>query len=293
MPDEAAPDLRTLRVGALLNTSSGSCDVGSEHEMEALLQEAGCRLEKAWCGGSEAVGSALEEAGGHELDVLIVLGGDGTICSAAETCTNNGPLLIPLPGGTMNMLPKALYGDHGWQDALRAVLAAPEVRPVNGGRIGEHQFFIAAILGSPSLWAEAREAVREHQLVDAVKEGAEALKSAFNTPLHYQFDGRAGEAEALSVLCPLTSRAMEDDEAALEAAVLTPHGAVDAFKLAFRTLFSEWRNDPNVTTAKVRRVDLRSEENIPAILDGETVELGPVATVEFVRTAFKALVPAR
>lgn len=293
MTDQAPPDLRKLRLGALLNTSSGSCDVGAEHELEALLQEAGCRLEKVWCGGSEAVGAALEEAAGHELDVLIVLGGDGTIRSAAETCSERGPFLVPLPGGTMNMLPKALYGDRDWQGALRAVLAGSEIQPVNGGRIGAHQFFIAAIIGSPSLWAEAREAVREHDFAQAVKEGVEALKKAFNTPLHYEFGQQTGEAEAVSILCPLTSRAMRDDEAALEAAVLTPSGAIDAFKLAFRTLFSEWRNDPNVTTAKVRRVELRSEEPIPAILDGETVELGSTATVQFVPTAFKALVPAQ
>lgn len=124
-----------------------------------------------------------------------------------------------------------------------------------------------------------------------MKDGVEALKKAFRTPLRYEFDGVAGDAEALSVLCPLTSRALRDDEGALETAVLTPSGAIDAFKLAFRTVFSEWRNDPNVTTAKVRLVDVQSDEPIPAILDGETVQLGNNVMVQFVPTAFKALVP--
>lgn len=292
MEADTTPDLRSLRIGALLNTSSGSCDVGAEQELEALLRDEGLHLAKAWCGAGDTVAGALEEANGHELDVLIVLGGDGTIRSAAETCSANGPFLVPLPGGTMNMLPKALYGDRTWQEALAVTVRSPAVQPVNGGRIGAHQFFVAAILGNPSLFAEAREAVREGELGKAVGQGVEALRKSFSNALRYRFGEAAGEAEAVSVLCPLTSRALRDDETALEAAVLTPHGAVDAFKLAMRTLFSEWRNDPNVTTAKVRRVAVGSDESIPAILDGETLELGTSATVEFVPTAFKALVPA-
>lgn len=291
MPDPATPDLRALRIGALLNTSSGSCDAGAEHELEAILEETGCRAVKVWCGGGEAVGAALGEVGSHDLDVLIVLGGDGTIRSAAESCSAEGPYLVPLPGGTMNMLPKALYGERSWQDALRATLTAPEVQRVNGGRIGQDQFFVVATIGNPSLWAEAREAVREGEIGKAVEQGVDALKKAFGNSLRYSFDGQSGEAEAVSILCPLTSRAMEDDETALEVAVITPQGAVDAFKLALRTLFSEWRNDPNVVTAKARRVELASDEPIPAILDGETVELGATAVVAFVPTAFKALVP--
>jgi hypothetical protein len=191
----------------------------------------------------------------------------------------------------MNMLPKALYGDVSWQEALVATVGSPEMQRVNGGRIGDQRFFVAAIIGNPSLFAEAREAVRERELGKAVEQGVEALKRSFAHALRYRFGDVAGEAEAVSVLCPLTSRALEDEERALEAAVLTPHGALDAFKLAMRTLFSEWRNDPNVMTAKVRRVEVSSDDPIPAVLDGETVELGRSAVVEFVPTAFKALVP--
>ena len=192
----------------------------------------------------------------------------------------------------MNMLPKALYGDGKWQEVLRAVLETPCEQPVNGGRIGKEKFFIAAILGSPSLWAEAREALRDKDIGGALKEGLEALKKDFNTPLHYASDAQSGEAEAVSVLCPLTSSAMDDEERSLEVAALTPSGALDAAKLAMRAATSDWRSDPNVSTYKANRIELRSDQPIPAILDGETVELGMRATVEFVPTAFKALVPA-
>lgn len=292
MTFEAAPDLRQLRTGAILNTASGSCEADAQQELDAILAEAGVSLAKTWCGGGEVVGPALEEAGSQALDFLIVLGGDGTIRSAAETCTDKGPLLMPLPGGTMNMLPKALYGDVTWQTALRSTLTAPAIQPVNAGRIGDKQFFVAAILGAPSLWGEAREAMREGDVGRALGQGLEALKHAFKRDLRYAFDGQRGEAEAVSVLCPLTSKALADDAAVLEAAVLTHANALDAMRLATTFMFSDWRQDPDVVTAKVRRIEVESAGSISAILDGETMEFAETLTVDFVAAAFKAVVPA-
>ena len=288
---ELSSALSTLRIGALLNTSSGSCDVTAQQELESLAESAGLQLAKIWCGDGDAVEKALAEVGQHHLDVLIVLGGDGTIRAAAETCTESGPYLVPLPGGTMNMLPKGLYGELSWQEALQATLARPKVQHVNGGRVAERQFFVAAIIGAPSRWAEAREAVREGEIGKAIEEGLDALKTAFRQSLHYRFDGQEGDAEAVSILCPLTSRALEDDEMILEAAVLTPESAMEALRLAAKALFAEWRADPSVMTAKVRNVVCTSEKPIPAILDGEMVELGRSASVDFIPAAFKALVP--
>src|SRR4029453_4568855 len=80
----------------------------------------------------------------RKLDVLGVLGGDGTIRTAAEICGAERSYLIPLPGGTMNMLAKALYGDLSWEDALDKTLASPSPKALSGGRVADKQFFIAA-----------------------------------------------------------------------------------------------------------------------------------------------------
>ncbi|WP_339870635.1 diacylglycerol kinase family protein [uncultured Brevundimonas sp.] len=288
----STPSLKDLRIGALLNTSSGSCDEGCEQQVLDLLEAADCKIHQMWCGTGDTVAGALEEIAGAGLDVLIVLGGDGTIRSAAETCDKDGPFLIPLPGGTMNMLPSALYGDVTWPEALAATLSSPSVQPVNSGRIGDMRFYCAAIFGDPSRWAEVREAIREGDVSKATEQGIEAVSKAFGRGLDYQFDDLSGQAEAVAVVCPLASRALEDDDTVLEAVVIDPEGPLDALKLAARALVSEWRSDPNVETARVRKVVVRSDQPIPAILDGETVELPAEVTVHFMRTAFRALVPS-
>src|SRR5512133_3774670 len=140
-------DLSALKVGAIINTSSGGCDSESEAEMLDILKSAGVTNCKTWCGESDEIQRAFAEAATHKPKILIVLGGDGTIRTAAEACTGIDTYLLPLPGGTLNMLPRALYGDVSWQDALKTTLAAPSIKALSGGRATGELFFVAAIAG--------------------------------------------------------------------------------------------------------------------------------------------------
>lgn len=288
----AKVDLRALRIGALLNTSSGSCDVKAEEDIEAILASEGLSPVRVWCGAGGEVDQAVADSKAHELDLLVVLGGDGTIRAAAEACGASGPLLMPLPGGTMNMLPKALYGDRNWREALKATLAAPQVQPVHGADANGHRFFIAAILGGPSKMAEAREAMRERDLAGAVEKGVAAIRQALSTDLRYRFGNRDDVAESVAVLCPLTSRRLSNDEEVLEAAAFKVEGPGDALRLAWNAAFRDWRTDPTVERAKVRRVDIDSDEPVPALLDGETFEMDRHVHIELAPEAFQALRPA-
>lgn len=235
--------------------------------------------------------SAALDAAIAKAKVLVVLGGDGTIGTAATRCGEAGPLLIPLPGGTMNMLPKALYGTRNWRDALAATLAAPRIQKVSGGQIDTHRFYCAAILGAPSLWADAREAVREGDLVDAAKMAVTATRRSLSDAVNYDFGEVSGSADAVSVICPLVSEALEGHEPALEAVALDPKTAAGLFGLAFHAAYDGWRNEPSVTCVKTQKVLVTGHGAIPTILDGEKVRVGRKAEVTFLPVAFRALAP--
>jgi diacylglycerol kinase family enzyme len=74
--------------------------------MLATLKDAGVVESRIWCGGADKMELSFAEAAGEKLEVFIVLGGNGTVRTAAEACAGGGQYLIPLPGGTMNMLPQ-------------------------------------------------------------------------------------------------------------------------------------------------------------------------------------------
>ena len=277
---------------AVLNTASGSWDANSADETRAIFDAAGLPHAKIVLAEPAQIEAALAQAIAG-ADVIVVLGGDGTIRTAAEKCGAAGKFIVPLPGGTMNMLPKALYGARAWREALADTLANPEIHDVSGGRLGDHAFFVAALLGGPTLWADAREALRAGQLIEAVRRAATAARRSFSEPLAYEFgDTLRGSAEAVAVVCPLISKKMRNDERSLEAAALDPVTAGEAVRLGIHALFDDWRDDPKVSRAKVKRVKVTGHGRVPVIVDGEKLRAGRSVTIDFTPLAFRALVPA-
>jgi len=266
----------------------------SEQKMLSVLTAAGVVEPRTWCGEGDKMEQFFTEAVGHKLEVLIVLGGDGTIRTAAEACAEKGSYLIPLPGGTMNMLPRSLYGDVAWEEALKKTLTAPSTKLLSGGRVANKRFFIAAIVGAPALWTQPRESLREGNIADAVKKGSIAFRRMFETKIQYLISGEMrGEAEAVALICPLISEQMSDSEQALEAAVIDVKSATEVIGLVSTAAFGKWRDDRNILLTKTKRVDVQSSEDIPATLDGERVNLGRSAEIDFVSRALTVLVPAK
>lgn len=193
----------------------------------------------------------------------------------------------------MNMLPHALYGAVPWQQAMADCLKGGQERMISGGEINGRLFFVAAILGSPALWADAREAARAGRADLALLRARRALRRAFSSRLRYVLDGRPkGKTEALTLMCPLVSTALHEDERALEAAALDPSSALDIFRLGVKAVTGDWREDPSVSVGRCRVGKVWAGGRIPAIFDGEPARLDDTVNIRFRPNAFRALVPA-
>lgn len=285
--------LTGMRVGVLLNTASGSCTREAEVELANIMEEARVPVAHMWRGHGRQIRTMLAEIAKADLDVLIVLGGDGTIRSAAMVCASDCPLLIPLPGGTMNMLPRALYGDRSWQEALQSTLENPKAKEVSGGKVCGEEFYIAAIIGAPARFARARELWRERSYGEATKSALRTLSSAFTESVTYQFGGEApGTARSVVALCPLTSKRLHEAEQVLEAAIIDVAHMGEVLALTTAAALGDWRDDSKVSMHHARRFSVRARGAIPIILDGESLPCGRVVDVEFVPHAFTALIPA-
>lgn len=288
------PHARLRRVEAVINSASGHVGPGAAEELEEIVSSFGLAVRVADAQPRQ-IPKAVEAAVAARPDLLIVLAGDGTARLAARLSGPNGPLLAPLPGGTMNVLPRALYGALSWQAALKATLERGQPRSVSGGTVGEESFYVAAIIGSPALWADAREAIRFGKFSLALTKARRALAHAFSKGVKFRLDGgEVRQAEALALICPLVSRALSE-ETALEAIALDPHGIAEAIRLGLRTLFSDligdWRADPAVQTHKCDHGEVWTSGRLPVLLDGEAHWMGRRVAISFQRNAFQALAP--
>lgn len=293
-PRVLTPHVALGQVIMLVNPLAGSVGPGAVAEATALLADYACEATVVALEGGR-FDDQIQQALDARPDVLFVLAGDGTAGTIASRAGPDGPLIAPLPGGTMNMLPKALYGTADWKLALARALEEGAPQRIAGGEIsaGEFRqaFYCAAILGAPALWAPAREAVREGRFGLAWAYARRALKRAFSGRLRFSLDARPmRRAEALVLISPMISKAM-DEQTGLEAAAMNPSDALEAFRLAAHAVFDDWRQDPAVTTKAIQRATVRARSRIPVVIDGEPALLSNEAKVRFIRTAFRALAP--
>ena len=283
------PRLRT--VSALINPAAGSVRPGAEDDLRRLLAEHGCEL-RAFNMTGRNLEAVVREAVSVSTDLLVVLAGDGTARLAADLAGPEGPLIAPLAGGTLNMLPHALYGAVSWNDALRATLNEGVERMVSGGRIDGRSFYVAAVLGAPALWGRAREALRSGSLSQLRRRVTFAIRRAFAGGLAYGADGlEGGDTEALVLFCRLVSMALLE-LCALEMAALDLHDAREMLGLAFSGVLGAWRSDASVSVKATQRGWATMRRSIPSILDGEPHRLPRRVEFEFAPRAFRALAPA-
>src|SRR6202044_1767971 len=83
------------RLVAVLNTASGSFTPQAPAEVRAIFEQSGLGHGEVVCASPLELDRVLNDAV-EKADVLVVLGGDGTIRSTAEKSGRSDNILIPL-----------------------------------------------------------------------------------------------------------------------------------------------------------------------------------------------------
>jgi diacylglycerol kinase family enzyme len=204
-----------------------------------------------------------------DFDVIIVLGGDGTARAAADLAPRDGPPLVLLPGGTLNILPRALYGELAWPEALTAALERGVTKKLPLGRANGQSFYVAALFGGTTMLVHAREAVREGKPLTAWRRFRVALRRSFTRSLRARPNNqRMQKAEAIGVLLPSFSGGIEADD--LEWVRLDARHIFDLARVSLRAITAGWRKDGSVEISRCKSGDVDVALGyIHATLDGE------------------------
>lgn len=166
----------------IINSASGSYSPSAVDALVASLDAAGCAPDRVIRFPDEDLptGMALAAAG---VKTLAVFTGDGTINSAATKAEGWDGALLVLPGGTMNLLSKALHGDVSAQtivDHLAAGTCRRASRPAV--RTSQGTALVEVLAGPGAMWADVREGVRDFDLGAIAETFSSALRETREGP---------------------------------------------------------------------------------------------------------------
>ena len=259
---------KPTRLWLVHNEASGSNDEDALNELRSALTAAGVTLLGETCFPREQPPTPAD-LDDKQVDTVSVFAGDGTISSVVAGLTDWNGTVLPLPGGTMNMLARRLHGD-----ATPAEIVARfdtgivhRVRPTvlhSRHAVG----LTGALAGPGTAWADVREAMREPNLKDLVNTAGDAIASSAGGAKVVCRDTDCGRDEGYTAIS-LTPR-----EDGIEGTGYYSESLIDFARHGFALLQRDFRSGPHETLGRHERIRLACPDGEPMglLIDGETYD---------------------
>ena len=281
-----------MQLTAIVNSLSGSVPNDGEQQIQRLLDEHGwpCRFLTPQ---PDNFNQVIQSCADHECDAVIVWGGDGTVSSVLQCLGADGPPVIPLPGGTMNMLHQRVHGAVAdWQTCLVESILRRRPEYLPAARVHEHLMFVAALTGRLVGLAKAREAVR----AGAIGELPQVLDigETLNLETAIQFSGTSslgevsGEATTLGVFVTEDRRKPKDG---LDIVATDPETIGDLMRIGLQALVNPLTRTEGVLHQEAENIvlDFGSLNSLPGTIDGEPTEFESGMTISYVPEAARVM----
>jgi len=262
----------------ILNRASRSVAPDWEERLTAAIEARGAKVAGLTDFPTETLPTptALDAA---KADVVAVAAGDGTINAVAHALDDWAGVLLVLPGGTMNLLAKALHGDALPEAIIAAVKSPPEARAIPTVDSGEHRAVVGAIVGPAASWVHTREAVRKGRWGKL----ARTVRLAYTRTLSKSVHLRAGKRKSRGYRAVF----LHPSEGSLSVVKVRASGWADGVRLGFTYLTGTWEDARGVETAETNEIALAESDPVSALFDGEPLKLPPDAVLKLGRTRLK------
>lgn len=259
------------RLWFITNPNSGTTSRAKCEALEAVFDERGLTL----AGRTEFPEEPLPEGvelTRNKVDTVVLFAGDGTINAALCALAKwKGSFLI-LPGGTMNLLAKALHSEldphkivHAAQGETRRV-ALPFIEA------GDHRAFVGLILGPAAAWARAREAARHGRIGRLFQAARAAWRKTFHRG-GIRIKGAAGLSDRYQAVF------VTPDAKGLEVNAVDARDWKSIAQLGWDWLTGDWIAAQAVTETRAKELRVDGKRAVLALFDGEPVTLDPSETI--------------
>ena len=259
-----------------------------------ILRRGGWRLEVTAAPTRSHQRAAARDAVAHGVDVVVVIGGDGTVVTVAQELANTGTPVGIVPGGTGNLIAVNVGIPQNPARATDVILAGHR-RVVDLGRArneGEtRSFAVACGIGFDALVMERTSGAlkRRHGRLAYALTAARNARDVRNAPMSIDVDGRTFETLAAQVLIANMGamagglsprRRIAMDDGLFDIVVLRADGPVAGIATVVHGLISTRQG--HVTRGRHARlrgrfVRVSAESPLPAEIDGDLFGVTPLS----------------
>ena len=232
-------------------------------------------------------GAELCVAHGTGYDAIFTLGGDGTAMEIVGALAGSGRPIGILPGGTGNLIARALGTPLIMRLAVRALLRG-EVKQVDLGLLdGGRRFAFAVGVGIDSRMIEQTPAWLKRRIgvIAYVFAAARAVFRREIVRVRATVDGEIIERDASSVMVTNFGAVLNErltlgpkirqDDGKLDLCVFSPRGTWDALRILWRLARKDFRDDPCMLYRSGADFLVETDPSMPAQADGELIGATP------------------
>jgi diacylglycerol kinase family enzyme len=263
------------RLWFITNPTSGSADHAKAEALGEVFVEHGLEI-VGRTGFPQEELPAEAHLASAKTDTVVLFAGDGTINAAVcALAAWDGAILI-LPGGTMNMLAKALHGDLDPAAIIAKAHHEGRLVALSYVEAGEYRALVGMIVGPAAHWFKPREMARERKLGALLPAMRAAWRRTFGRGI--RLSGAPGLGQRMQ---GAYVRAEGDH---LEVAAVDARDFRSIADLGWNWVAGDWAAAHSVT--EVRAQELRIDERRPvlALFDGEPERLASGTRIGVGRT---------
>lgn len=260
----------------IVNRAAGSVPANARQILDDLSDRFEVPLSVTECDPEQLETSLLKHCDRDQP--IAVWGGDGTIAGALSKAGDNCQIL-PLPGGTMNLLHKHVHNGHHSVDNLLEQLSKDALieSEITKGEINGHPFYVGVMVGQLVELAKVREALRHQKPIKALR-GLLSTET-FDLSQNIKIQLRPGRRKTSAVaMAAFTDGEVEN---AFDVAVFNPTSLFSIASSALDALVNGWRHARAIghEICRTITVDARAEQ-IAVTIDGELHHLRPPLNIK-------------
>ncbi len=241
-------------------------------------------------------------ANAADYDAIFALGGDGTAIEIIDALAPNGPPVGVLPGGTGNLLARALGIPMSVSRAVKILLQGDEIR-FDLGRLGDGRRFAIGVgvgIDASMIAGTSQKWKRRAGVFAYIVAGTTHVLRRRRFTARVTVDGTTLTRKAAVVLVAnfgvllnglvTLGDGIRHDDGKLDVCIFDPVTMIDVVRVARKLMFRDFSPDPAMTYLQGTHILVETDPPFPAQADGELVGETPfLATVE--PLAARLLVP--